>query len=292
MNDKQSAHFEKYIKADIYQESKRRYLNGESLTSIEKSGGMIRNRLAALLKYEGIEIRQNNSKHTYNTDAFKIVDTEEKAYWLGFLYADGCVTLIGTKGVKVSLSAVDEKHLEKFKNFLAPTAEIQKYEAYIKGKDKDYNSVRVTITNKEIAYDLVNLGCYADKTEIIEFPFFIPKKLYKHFIRGFFDGDGCIANGVKGIFILESISESFVRQIQSVLCDEAKIKKNKVSPYKRGSANKVMYRFFNQAKEDLLKIYNYFYDDSTVYLERKKEIFERWIGHLLGNKQDSNGQNR
>lgn len=48
---------------------------------------------------------------------FENIDTEEKAYWLGFLYADGCV---GSKESKVELSLAEKdlRHMEKFRSFI------------------------------------------------------------------------------------------------------------------------------------------------------------------------------
>lgn len=38
---------------------------------------------------------EKNKKYTCDSTFFNVIDTEEKAYWLGFLMADGFITIIG-----------------------------------------------------------------------------------------------------------------------------------------------------------------------------------------------------
>ena len=52
-------------------------------------------------------------KHFYNEDYFKVIDSEDKAYWLGFISADGSVSK-DAYHIRISLSSIDIKHLEKF----------------------------------------------------------------------------------------------------------------------------------------------------------------------------------
>nr|DAG90196.1 MAG TPA: endonuclease [Crassvirales sp.] len=64
-----------------------------------------------------IEIINTGSKSEFNRDFFSVIDTEEKAYWLGFLYADGFISASGnTVGLSISLKDID--HLKKYNNAL------------------------------------------------------------------------------------------------------------------------------------------------------------------------------
>lgn len=133
-------HVQKYLQGKMgerYQEAKKLFLKGHSLTQIQEMTGYNRKWLSQLLKAEGYEIKQNNQKHNYNEDVFEAIDNEEKAYWLGFLYADGCVTTLGTKSVKISLQARDEDHLVKFRDFICPTLPIVTYWAWIRKIEKN-----------------------------------------------------------------------------------------------------------------------------------------------------------
>lgn len=271
-------HVQTYLQGKMgerYQEAKELFLEGHSLSKIQEMTGYNRKWLSQLLKAEGYVIKQNNKKHDYNEAIFELIDNEEKAYWLGFLYADGCVTVIGIKSVKISLQAEDEEHLAKFRDFICPTLPIVPYWARIKKIEKQYNSVRVTATNSKIVDDLIALGCYPDKTEVIDFPFDkVPFELLRHFIRGYFDGDGSVAktNGVPSIRFLGA-SRSFVSDIQERLCDETGVSKNKISDIKR-EGRKVLYQFQNGSRKDVEALYNYFYEDANIYLPRKKDIIK------------------
>ena len=92
-------HVQTYLQGKMgekYEEAKDLFLEGHSLSAVERITGYNRKWLSQLLKAEGYDVKRNNQKYNYNETAFEQIDDEEKAYWLGFLYADGCVTIMGT----------------------------------------------------------------------------------------------------------------------------------------------------------------------------------------------------
>lgn len=122
------------------------------------------------------------------TDYFKYIDSEEKAYWLGFLYADGCITT-DKKYIILELSSEDLEHIKRFKDDIQAHQKIRIY------KRNNIEYARLCIGCKEMVLDLIKVGCIPHKTFNIVFPEanIIPKNLIRHFIRGVFDGDGCIS---------------------------------------------------------------------------------------------------
>lgn len=177
---------------------------GISLTKIKGN----RNTISKILKENNIEIpNKNNKLYNYNDTIFEIIDTEEKAYWLGFLYADGNVTkrLIKKENRKdkfsyqleLSLAEVDKDHLIKFGRFMFQDFNEEKNlkKKIIKLKEKEYIAYKITINSKKIVEDLIKLGCVPKKSLILTYPTEeqIPFKLQHHFIRGYFDGDGCVS---------------------------------------------------------------------------------------------------
>lgn len=101
------------------------YKNGESLTKIAEKFGTSRNTLSKKLKEKGIEIINQQNKSKFNENIFDVIDSEEKAYWLGFIYADGYIDsspLDDSKKSKynfeLSLKASDVGHLHKFNVFM------------------------------------------------------------------------------------------------------------------------------------------------------------------------------
>lgn len=66
------------------------YNNQESLNEIGKTFNVSRNVIKRILEESKIEIRKRTQKHKGNYSIFETIDNSEKAYWLGFLAADGC----------------------------------------------------------------------------------------------------------------------------------------------------------------------------------------------------------
>ena len=112
----------------------------------------------------------------------------------------------------------------------------------------------------------------------------LPKHLYRHFIRGYFDGDGTVFMDRKWLRSnICSISENFLIELQGLLNDEnienrinVEIRKNKKYKVPQGVSENCMnmYRLYVSKQEALKKFYHYLYDDATIYLERKKIKFE------------------
>ena len=129
---------------------------------------------------------------------FEKIDTEEKAYWLGFLYADGSV---GSKEDKIELGLAEKdlKHIEKFKTFMNINNKISYRE-----KTKSY---RMSFRSAQCKQDLINKGCVPKKSLILNFPNEnqVPKYLIRHFIRGYFDGDGCFSRQLHNIIVSPTV---------------------------------------------------------------------------------------
>ena len=201
--------------------------------------------------------------YEYNTDRFSSIRTEEEAYWLGFLYADGYVNQYGTV-IELCLQKQDDYHVIKFRDFVSNK----------KTYDKDvygHMQHRVNISNKQIAQNLINCGCMNNKTFILKFSRnIVPENLMNHFIRGFFDADGCICISQKRlVFSIVSASHEFIEDFQSYLVENLHINKTKMQ-----TTNENIYSFANSAKADIKKLFDYLYKDATIYLDRKYDKFK------------------
>ena len=112
----------------------------------EKFGLKTLRAVSKILKDAGVEI-YNTSHHTsINEHIFDTIDTEEKAYWLGFMYADGCIYSKENR-IELSLQDLDVNHLYKFAKFLDSKKEdfVKSYKNYKHGK---YNRCRVSFRSK------------------------------------------------------------------------------------------------------------------------------------------------
>lgn len=188
-------------------------------------------------------------KMNVDENFFDKINSEEKAYWLGFIMADGSIT--GNKTLKIELSNKDYIHLEKFKSAINAEHAIK---TYIKN-NKKYSYI--AITNKKIKNDLAKYGIVPNKTHKT----FIPKisnKLKHHFIRGYFDGDGWVS-----VYVGVAGSKLLIKEIETIFKKMLFIENIKI--YERNKT----YQFQVYSKENKKKILNYLYKDASIYLDRK-----------------------
>ena len=94
--------------------------------------------------------------------------------------------------LEITLCTKDKNHLEKFRDCLESNLVIR--DKITHGKEKDYKSSRLLVSCTSMCKDLINLGCTPKKTYDIKFPSYdiVPYEFMRDFVRGFFDGDGCI----------------------------------------------------------------------------------------------------
>lgn len=216
-----------------------------------------------------IKLSLAHRKYNLNESSFSKIDNEEKAYWLGFLSGDGIIT---ENKIRLRLANKDKEHLKKFKEFVQWT-----------GKDYYYkptNSLEVGFRSLKAIHDLAHYYVTSRKTLRVKFPNIL-KSLERHFIRGVFDADGCICRTIRvsrgksgqiyifysGEFSIEGNRE-LVLAIQSRFA-ELGLPLNSIN-YSGKNINRVRYGGINQ----LRKICNYLYENTTIFLERKKKLFE------------------
>ena len=253
-----------------YELYKAKFLTGMSLEKIGHEYRLCAYRLGKALKEDGVVIARNNQKYTYNTSFFNHIDTEEKAYWLGFLYADGYVSK--RTSIELCLAKVDENHLEAFRDKIAPGAPLRPKK--IKLKDKVFQAVRLTVTSKEIKEQLDRLHCFNSKSLTLKFDKeLLSPKLTRHFIRGYFDGDGSVyASG----WTLSGNGE-FLSALQTYLLEHAP-GYTEVAVFKDKRSN--VYSINKGAPRAALKFLDYIYSDASVYLERKYNKYVELSKHL------------
>ena len=220
--------------------------------------------------------------YNINKDYFKVIDTEKKAYWLGFLYADGCILENRNKNtgrlkamvLELSLKIDDKYHVQKFLDDIESEAPIR--EKKIKLGDKTHCACSVSVCCTEMCRDLIKLGCTPRKSATITFPDndILPESLKHHFIRGYFDG-----NGVAGIYYLKDYSRYNYRygfagsedMMNSLMDFFEPHGFNKVALQDSGNGKQFTY----SNKGRMKKFGEIIYKDATVSLKRKHDVFMR-----------------
>lgn len=229
--------------------------NGCSLTSIAAGLGIHRITLAAYLGKIGVTKESVKFDH----DFFEIIDSEDKAYWLGFLYADGNVFDDYQTKVSIKLHERDESHLLKWQSAIKSCHRLYRIEQ---------NYLASVHYSRKMADDLIRHGCIPNKSLVLKFPT-LPNYLIRHFVRGYFDGDGCIniRKHQKKPQVRVSFlgTEEFLNKIQNILGINNKMQ--------LAGDNKLTRQFEVSGNKKAMKIASWMYENSSVFLDRKKEIY-------------------
>lgn len=170
------------------------YQNGTNQNELANKYGCSRKAITNVLKRNGVAKRTVSEAYrtnNINDYYFDEIDNQDKAYILGFLYADGCNT----------------SYYDKFHYDISMTLQLD--DKYIlddmckrMGMDRDAKIIinstnrkpyaRMEIMNKHMVYQLDRFGVVPNKTRKTRFPYWLCEDLYPHFIRGLLDGDGSI----------------------------------------------------------------------------------------------------
>jgi len=163
-----------------------KYINGEYPKEIVRNYPIKARTVKTILKKYNIPRRGNGvRKYSLDESFFDVVDTEEKAYILGFLYADGCND--NNNSIKIELAEIDKEHLNKINKCFKSNAPIHER---IPNKDSytKNNSFVLKLNSKHMAKNAEKLGCMPNKTFKLDFPTEeqVPSHLIRHFIRRIF----------------------------------------------------------------------------------------------------------
>lgn len=227
--------------------------------------------------FKKLNLITRRSKTSFDYNFFENINTENKAYWLGYIYADGYISGPdhGKHEYKLSLSVSgrDVDHLNKFKTDIKSDHKliyIPENKVKYKNKDSLYirkPTYRLDIYDKKLYYDLLNKGLCQRKSLVLKFPInIVPEIFIKDFIRGYFDGDGSIyydkSCNQNKITILGTID--FLTEYLNNLpfkCNILKDRRTIDTYYIKITGKKV--KLF----------YSYVYRKAGVYMNRKKEKF-------------------
>lgn len=257
-----------------------RYKNGESSEVIAKDLKINGTTVCRILKRNKIAIRpgiENKRRYKINTRIFQFIDTPEKAYWLGFLYADGHLKTDATL-IKLLLKEDDKEVLEKFSKFIYGFIKIESEQKALRSDPNIVKTyLRVCVTSKEMHSDLTNVGCMPQKTFKIRMPLkHVKKELMPHFIRGFLDGDGCICLSSESRPVVDFTSNKmFCEDLKDYLEAELNIKFNKIH---LSGAHQMTARLQLTGFNAIKRLLDYIYKDvSDLCMKRKQEKYLEFL---------------
>jgi intein/homing endonuclease len=244
------------------------YINKHlSLSKLAEIYKISRYKLTKLLNKNGIKIRNHNIVDVnYKVDNcyFDKINTESKAYWLGFIYADGCINTSGNSlRFSIELADYDFNHLKKFRKAIKSNHPITERQ------NSKRNTCNISINSRNIVNKLIDIGCVTNKT----YNGFIDPNILKTtemkiaFIRGYLDGNGYIDKGDKYRIVFTLQSEKLVEDL-NIMIRELKI-------HTRIQKDQEYFRIHIERKNDFYQLLNLIYKNASIYLDRKYEIFLR-----------------
>lgn len=234
--------------------------------------------------------KNGTSKRNIRHNFFNTINFEEQAYLLGFIFADGSVNE-ERHTLSININKQDCYIIELLKD-ISPEAYIREQKSYesiatVRGHTvKNHGSIRADIASKILLEDLKKYGVVQNKTYTnMHLPTVSNNILLKHFIRGYFDGDGCFTQSlhkpnpknrevnyaVKARWEICSKTSSILLEIQKYFTS-FDIKTN-INYIKRDD----MYRLATSSRKEIIKIFNFIFKNCNYSLPRKYNKLEYYV---------------
>ncbi len=250
-----------------------RYLRGESSRTIAKIYNMSPSGINNILKREKTVMRGWKGIYTFDKNFFDIIDTETKAYWLGFLWADGYNS---GHSIVLPLAKKDMDTIENFKNDIGYTGPIGEYSSRARDGGKICHKAVLSLHGVDFSRKMKDIGMNNKKTIMCHYPK-VPSNLDSHFIRGYFDGDGCLyfrerktgSGGIKNCAFSIVSNEKILREIGD------KVRSHTGVCYKiyDKTNSDIAKTFFLARREDIRIVMKWLYKDCTRRMDRKFNKF-------------------
>lgn len=203
--------------------------------------------------------------YTLNDAYFNKIDNERKAYFLGFLMADGYMKK-DLSSFGMILQSEDGYILEELKKDLNYSGIIT-----YKKNDNKKDTMQLHICSIKICKSLIYLGIVPKKSGKELLPTIIPEELKKHFIRGFIDGDGHISKTTKELSFC-SMSTNILYNIRDYFEDNLGIEYKELYIQKNKETKNRLYTY-KLSGEKAKKVLNHIYKDATIFLTRKYKAY-------------------
>lgn len=257
------------------------YLNGTSSVKIGKQYNCGHHVILNLLHENGIESNNSRShrKYALNENYFDTIDTPNKAYILGFLYADGNNSPQKST-IALYLQEEDREILEKMRVEIGsekPLVFADKSNKHDFGYNYK-NQYGLVMFDKHMCNELINKGVVPNKSLVTTFPTFLRTDLFSHFIRGVYDGDGSIYRYIrneknKPITVTITATNDFCKALQKICKETLDIN---AGIYDASCHNGITKVFTLSGKNSAKKFLDWIYQDAELFLQRK---YDRYIDY-------------
>lgn len=237
--------------------------------------------------------RPNGKVAQLNHDYFELIDTEEKAYFLGLLLADGHVddSKEYSRAISLSLMQEDKYMVEAFAKAVGTNLTVKEYTnstGFQRKDGKPHVECRIVLHSKKLANDISCYNIVPHKSYLEYHLPFVAPELMRHFIRGFFDGNGSITyskdNGLTRPKIEIYSNHILCVDLICYLNNNVGVSLTKVYDQKDARVSFISIGRYS----DVCNMYKFMYTDATIYLKRKKKKFEELFRQYRDNQLDQN----
>lgn len=251
----------------------RLYDEGYSTNEIATIYGVCHNTIADIVRtYSSIRsTSERHRKYTIDEHYFDEIDTPNKAYILGILYADGTNDECGR--IALSLQERDIDILQKIQKEIGSNEPLN-YREFKKVNENWSNQWRMFINNKHISNTLSKYGVVKNKTFVVEYPRWLDDSLHSHFIRGMIDGDGSITQN----YISLAGTYDICYIAGEILKDKCDIQ------YTIYASNNI-YSLRIYRKIDRIKVLSFLYKDADLFLNRKYNEYVKFMNYINNSDQ-------
>lgn len=266
------------------------YYDGElSITEIREKYLLTRRALPNIFKAKNINSHRKN-RYTLNERYFQHIDSEEKAYWLGYLFADGFVGTTKTNNIVFSQKESDKEVVQQFAQDIDFTGKLRVAFPGKTAYDNAQNQIVINFSSSLMLQDLYNLNLFHNKLKNRNELPPIDHNLLRHFVRGLFDGDGCIMDNKS--YYKDHEYHKYSCNIAGNISFLEKIKDILPVQCKFHDSHSPEIKYLTCANNNSIKVlHDYFYKDATRFLQRKRNIFEKAKRYDCKKLQLENGIN-
>ena len=200
-----------------------------------------------------------------NESFFEKLDTPEKAYWLGWVASDGNIN--ETSGtICVTLHERDVDVLVLLNKLIGSDKPVLSYKSH-------KNRKTITINSRKIINDIKKLGVHPNKTKTVFMPEGMNDDLFKCYLRGYFEGDGCIHIGKDTVeFTIVGQSHTIFQQFKERIQQITGIECSLVSKKTPNNSYILVLRIHGIRRSLMLLTWLYS-DNLHLRLERKYQKF-------------------
>lgn len=232
------------------------YISGLSTELISQKYDCAARSVNLLLRRNKIPVNDPTYKISFNREFFDNIDTEEKAYILGYFVADG-----SNHNDFAYICSTDLEVLEKIKVAVEYTSELEKCK---KSQPHHKQIYRLNMSSTPMCKRLTELGCPRNKSFVTRFPYKneVNDDLLRHYLRGLTDGDGCWHITKPG-----NIQFSIAGTYDLLVGCQEYFTKNNIISYIRPKSS--IFTLHVHRFEHIKRIFHLFYDNATIYMERK-----------------------